>query len=314
MNKLEGKNGITATVIKDSVAENSGNRITTFELEYPRFIHSQVLTHRAFSKNASSSRAVPLEKAADHVKNNMAIPIHFGSRQSGMQAHHEMFGWRKKIAKGLWVALGHTAVFTAKTLAKLGSHKQWAARILEPWQMMKVVLTGTEFENFYWLRDGDAQPELQELARVMQEAQLKSSPDTLKAGEWHLPYIETVVGDEGVAYIVNGVEVDLDVAKRVSASCNAQVSFRRLDQSTDKAERVYNTLVSAEKIHASPFEHIATPMDIPEITFGSPSVKKAMRQKGVTHADTEGNLWSSNICGWVQLRNLIPNNVKRGRM
>ena len=47
-----------AEVLIDSV-NPAGQRLTTFVLRFPRFVLSEFNTHRMFSRNASSSRAIP---------------------------------------------------------------------------------------------------------------------------------------------------------------------------------------------------------------------------------------------------------------
>ena len=77
---------ISVKVIADSISAHTKQRITTLELEYPRFIHAELMTHRVFSRNSSSSRAIPIQTMINHIKATTAIPIHWGKNQSGMQA------------------------------------------------------------------------------------------------------------------------------------------------------------------------------------------------------------------------------------
>ena len=74
----------TAKIIADSISEK-GKRITTFELEYPRIIHSELMTHRVFSRNAMSSRAVPVGKMLQQIVENPAMPVRFGVNKRGME-------------------------------------------------------------------------------------------------------------------------------------------------------------------------------------------------------------------------------------
>ena len=147
---------IKATVIQDSIFVN---RITTFELEYPRFIHSELMTHRQFSRNAASSRAIPVAKMHEHILANMAAPVEWGVNRPGMQAS-EVLGDIEAIgAKALWRCAGEEAVRWAKSLASQHLHKQIVNRVTEPFQVMKTVVTSTEWENWYHLRNhADAQP------------------------------------------------------------------------------------------------------------------------------------------------------------
>lgn len=238
-------NQISATIILDSI-NSYGNRLTTFELEYPRFVHSEIMTHRVFSRNAASSRAIPISKVIEQVRTNPAAPIHWGANQSGMQAKHELVDRDLQLAKLLWRNAANAAADTAEALSLVGGHKQFVNRILEPFVLIKVVLTATEFDNFFELRDHpDAQPEIWELAKQMRSAISKSTPTLLSQGEWHTPYADP--------------SLPLEDRLKVSASCCAQVSYRKLDDSIDKAYDVYDRLVSSRPLHASPFEHQATP-------------------------------------------------------
>lgn len=299
---VSGLKGIKATIIADSIAV-SGARITTFELEYPRFIHSELMTHRLFSRNAASSRAIPIAKMMEMVATCPASPVHWGADQAGMQAGREV---DEADAEYAWRNAAERAVESAKELQAAGLHKQIVNRVLEPFQMMKTIVTATEFDNWFWLRNHpDAQPEIHELATIMLEAYQKSSARLLKPGEWHVPYVESVAGSyfvhdsDGTAVLLTEEE-----ALKVSASCCAQVSYRVLDDSLEKALMIYDRLVEATPVHASPFEHQATPMPSNKI---NPLV--CTSGKGVTAMDNRMNFWSGNFKGWVQHRQLIDNNA-----
>lgn len=304
---------ISAKIVADSISQ--GKRITTFELEYPRFIHSELMTHRVFSRNAMSSRAVPIEKMIEQVAKEPAMPIHWGKNQAGMQAKEEVSGEdkygndRKELLKARWHESAKFQASFAQEFSDHALHKQVVNRILEPFQTMKTVLTSTEFENFYWLRNHeDAQPEIKKLAEEMLKAQEQSVPVELEAGEWHTPYYDKGSWKEGYDYDYQGVR--LEEALAISASCCAQVSYRKLDDSLEKALNVYKRLVESEPVHASPFEHQATP--ISELVDDECYKPWIYWPNGVTHVDKEGKLWSGNFCGWIQHRQLIPNNVKKG--
>lgn len=295
---------ITAKIIKDSVNPNA-TRITTFELEYPRFIHAEVMTHRQFSRNSASSRAIPISKVTEQVINSMATPIHWGKNQAGMQAKEELEGEDRYEVMNLWYSAGFAAANTAMDMHKLGAHKQIANRILEPFQTMKVIVTATEFANFFWLRDHpDAQPEIKELAIRMKEAIDNSTPDILDYGMWHVPYIRSeVINGHQRFFDDEDNEITTEQAIRVSCSCCAQVSYRKLDTTIEKAEKIYDLLVNSEPVHASAFEHVAMTIDIDCATNW---------EDGVTHVDKDGYFWSGNFRDWIQYRQLIPNNAKKG--
>ena len=286
-----GKGNISATIIADSISPD-GVRITTFELEYPRFIHAEFMTHRLFSRNAASSRAIPVAKAIELVKEKTAMPIHWGKNQPGMSAKEEL---DVNVGKEIWLRGRDTAISIAKELADAGYHKQISNRGIEAYTMIKVVLTATEYDNFFWLRNHpDAQPEIAELARVMWEEYSDSVSIPLKANEWHVPYFKD-------GFWSPDMEESLEDALAISASCCAQVSYRKLDDSLDKARDIFKRLVESKPVHASPFEHQATPL-----TYGMAGDTQV---KGTTHFDNKGNAWSGNFRQWVQHRQLIPDHT-----
>ncbi len=304
--EVTGKGCIVARVVADSIASNSCTRITTLEVEYPRFIHSELMTHRMFSRNAASSRAIPVEKMIEQVRSNPAAPIHWGANQKGMQADLEMVGSNKADSKEEWINAANSACDHAEYLASKGAHKQLVNRILEPFQIMKTVVTATEWNNFFFLRlHEDAQPEIYELARVMKQAMDESEPNRLSPGEWHLPYVQHGEGGHSIPNGENWImPLSLDQAIKVSASCCAQVSYRLLDQSVDKAVAIYDDLVNSKPVHASPFEHQATPMQF--------NGHGGFVSDGCTHTSLHGNCWSGNFRDWIQHRQLIPENAVPG--
>lgn len=293
---------IQAKIICDSITK-LGTRITTFEVEYPRFIHSEVMTHRMFSRNASSSRAIPVSKVIDQVRNNPAKPVHIGKNQAGMVADVELSDFDKKFAIGIWESAAKWASTFSEDLSKLNVHKQVCNRITEPFQNMKVLITATEYKNFFYLRNHkDAQPEIAELARLMQDEYNKSTPKKLSAGQYHLPYILCKYENDVQTYWLNeNTEISLEDAIKISCSCCAQVSYRKLDLSLDKARDIYSRLVESEPVHASPFEHVGV---VP--TYSS------VIQAGHTHTSVDGVVWSGNFREWIQYRQMIPNNTVKG--
>lgn len=310
---VKGKGNIVARIVADSVNKN-GNRITTFELEYHRFIHSEIMTHRLFSRNAMSSRAVPVSKMVEQVRNNPATPIHWGKNQAGMQADEVLVEESLDNAKRQWKQSAIYAASQAEIMSSIGSHKQIVNRLLEPFQMMKTVLTATEFDNFFWLRcDPDAQPEIQELANCMFEAMKQSEPEVLESEQWHTPYVEHIFkGGKFESYCLTDEEDNVikllteEEAKAISASCCAQVSYRTLNNTYEKAMDIYSKLASGRKVHASPFENVAKVMKYTNISQLEPN---EVWEKGVTHVDKNGDLWSGNIKGFIQLRQTMEGTV-----
>lgn len=311
---VEGECGIVAKIVTDSVNE-AGNRITTFELEYPRFIHSELMTHRLFSRNAMSSRAVPISKMIEQVRNNPAIPVHWGKNKAGMQADEELGSLHKTSAKMAWERAAYKASVEAENMANYGAHKQIVNRLLEPFQMMKTVLTATEFDNFFWLRcHEDAQPEIKVLADCMWDTLQDSEPELLKEGEWHTPYVEHFRASNGGAFLeyrLEGVGLSLEEALKLSASCCAQVSYRVLDNSLEKALKIYDKLIESKPVHASPVEHQATPVS--KYHYNANDTESFFLESdlsgGLTHLDKKGYVWSGNFKGWVQNRQLIKDST-----
>ena len=307
---MNPKDLITAKVIADSVSPE-GIRMTTMEIEYPRFILAELNTHRMLSKNSASSRAIPVNAMHDHIRANTAAPVYWGKNQAGMKAKEELQGSDMSMAKYIWAKARDSAIDFAKDLNNLGSHKQITNRITEPWMLMKTVISGTEWTNFFYLRDHpDAQPEIAELARKMHKAYDESEPCKMQPGEWHLPYIALaryVPTGELQYFDENFDRISLQNAKIISASCCAQVSYRKNDDSLEKAHKIFHQLIESVPAHASPVEHQATPMDMMQVSAYEPENWKAL---GVSHMDGNYSFWSGNLRGWVQFRKLIPNEAQ----
>lgn len=263
---------ITAKVIADSI--HAGTRITTLELEYPRFIHQEFMTHRVFSRNASSSRAIPVKKMIDDVLQNPAMPVYWGANRPGMQAKEELSADQCGIAEKLWLAARDDAVVHATRLLELGLHKQICNRVLEPFMHIRVLVTSTEFQNFFELRDHpDAQPEIQVLAREMKRAIQESVPEELRAGQYHIPYIlETEKNDPNL---------DIETLLKFSVARCARVSYLNHDNTNPSREKdlsLYSQLIESKPIHASPAEHQA---------YACPGAR------------------SGNFTNWVQYRQML---------
>lgn len=267
---------IEAKIILDSISPN-GVRLTTFELKYPRFILAEFNTHRVFSRNSSSSRAIPVLKLIKDIISDPVYPVYWGENKPGMQAEEELKGIKLILAKSVWKVASLFAVGFAYTLTKLGLHKQIANRIIEPWMHTKTIVSATEWNNFFSLRcHKDAQPEIHELAVKMKDAYDNSKPRFINYNEWHLPYI---TDDERNLYSIS------DLIKMSVARC-ARVSYLTHDGQLPNIEKdfeLYDRLVGSVPIHASPSEHQASPLKI----FDS----------------------NNNFSGWLQHRTQIQNKI-----
>lgn len=243
---------ISAKIVEASISE-VGKAITTYQLTYHRYVHGELMTHRAFSRNASSSRAIPVSKMLAQVWNDPAVPIHWGKNQPGMQAHSQLSGFKRKAAEALWRVTGKLVCIPVYMMNKLGLAKQVANRLLEPWMWMHVVLTATEMDNWYELRDHvDAQPEIRELAICMRKADASVKRLPLKQGEWHLPYVTNT----------ERYTETVEDCKKMSAARCARVSYLTHDGDFPDRRKdiaLYERLVGSSPRHASPVEHQATP-------------------------------------------------------
>lgn len=300
-----------ARVVADSIGAVNP-RLTSVAVTFPHLILPQVLTHRAFGRNTSSSRATPAKRLVGMVRKNPAMPIEWGKNRAGMQATEELSPFRQKMMRALWLGGMRVMTTAALTADKLGAHKQVTNRLIEPWSHVNMLITATDWDNFFALRlHEDAQPEIRELARVIHEAMSKSKPKLLKPGQWHLPYVETDIEDDGEqSYTlrlthpddeVQGTQLlDLNQAIRVSVARAARNSYFTHDGKIPTLEQdlsLYDRLVGAVPLHASPTEHQACP-DVevtPEAT--APELKWLRWANPELHG---------NLTGWCQYRKLLP--------
>lgn len=236
-------------IIKDSLAPCK-RRLTTFECRYPRFIHSEVMTHRFFSRNAASSRAIPVDKMLQRIQDNPAHPIWWGANEPGMKAKAELEGENLNTVKCEWFDAMDSAVHHARAMLEAGAHKQIVNRILEPFSLITTIVTATNYENFFTLRyHKDAQPEFGYLAKLMADVYYNSEPKKVWSGFWHLPYIQE---DE--------LDLPLEILQQVSVARCARVSYLTHDgkRAIEKDMELFENLRNGSGFgHWSPFEHVA---------------------------------------------------------
>lgn len=277
---------ISAKIIEDSIS-SEGVRLTTLQLTYNRYIHGELMTHRVFSRNAMSSRAVPVAKMIEQVRNDPAMPIHWGANQPGMQAHQQLEGAALAAAKEEWLTAARQAANRAEAMQALGLHKQVANRALEPFQWMHTIVTATEWANFFELRDHpDAQPEMRELAVQVRLAMNGSVPTLLKMNEWHLPFVS--------AEERGNLTMSFATLCKLSAARSARVSYMTHDGKTPDLEKdlaLYERLVGSKPLHASPIEHQATP--------------DCRKHTSLLPEDWQGAGLHGNFIGWCQYRKII---------
>lgn len=262
----------SAEIICDSLAP-SGIRLTTFVLNFPRFILPEFNTHRVFSRNASSSRAIPIQTQIKEILNNPFVPKSFNVNAKGMQGGDVVDEKTQKESEKIWLSARFDAVLKANELLKLGISKQYVNRLLEPFSWTKVVCSSTEFNNFFALRYHHmAQPEICELAKVMYEAYSTSTPKKLNFEEWHLPFIKDKDWNEArdIAGEVKSDVLDLLLARSV-ARC-ARTSYNNHDGTSNTFSQdlaLYERLLKDTPKHCSPAEHQAQAIMNPEYKSGN---------------------------------------------
>lgn len=334
---------ITAKMIADSISPD-GIRLTTMQLRYPKFIHGEFLTHRVFSRNSSSSRAIPVERLIKDVIEDPVVPSFWGKNQKGMQADEECDArvwsmdtgdlsdfeiddwglgsngqYYENRREQAWRAAAILAIDAANFFAKAGYHKQIVNRLLEPFCHINTLVTSTEWSNFFALRcHPDAQPEMRLLAEAMRDAMGASVPEQLSHDpeipfNWHMPYVnvnewrhwpqDLVEGGDGYS-----AEECRDNLIKLSVARCARVSYLTQEgrqPSISEDLRLYDRLLAAKPLHASPAEHQATPdKPTPRWVGQGPYAHK------MPYADRVWN-WDKpelhgNLRGWVQYRKTLP--------
>lgn len=255
-----------AKILKDSV-NIAGCRLTTFELTYPRFIHSEFMTHRMFSRNSASSRAIPINTMIQNVLDEPVIPIYWGKAQPGMQAGEQIDDTMIAGCIKDWLEARNAAVETARKLALRGLHKQIPNRLLEPWMWITVIASTTSTEHFFRLRcHKAAEPHMQKLAEMMRDVFQVSKPTLLQPGEWHLP-LTGFPGDELLCQ---------DALIKCSVGRCARVSYLTHEGKRDPEKDVELYRELEGNGHWSPFEHAAVA--------------------------TNNRLYAGNFQGFVQMR------------
>jgi len=275
-----------AKILADSISPD-GVRLTTMEVTFPRIVLAEFNTHRMFSRNSASSRAIPVEKMIQRVLDDPFLPVWWGKNQSGMQATEELAGEALRLAKHHWLDARDFAVACVRLFQapEINLHKQIANRLLEPFLWHTVIVTATEWENFFALRcHKDAQPEIRIIAEMMRGLYRSSEPRAVDYGEWHLPLVDD--GERAQFYNWS----DRTALQKCCVGRCARVSYLTHDGRRDPAEDV----VLADRLraagHMSPFEHAARPMMRGEFCDGDSS-----------------RMFDGNFRGWVQYRKILPN-------
>jgi len=224
--------GFQVKMIADSISPD-GVRICTVTARYPRFVHSELMTHRAFARNAASSRAIPFKKMVEAVENHPVIPIKWGAEQKGMQTGDDIGLMNEARCHDQWLWARDYAVVQAMAMHDEGLHKSICNRLLEPFAWITTVITATEWNNFFRLRCHEhAEVHLQKTAYMLRDLLQQSTPKTLGYGAWHLPFvdgndlddIDNKYSDREVGVIVDDSYYE-EILPRLSTARCARVSY-----------------------------------------------------------------------------------------
>ncbi len=293
----------SAEVLLDSISLNQ-DRLTTIEVTLPRIVLAELNTHRVFSRNSASSRAIPVEKQLNRIIEDPFMPIKWGKNIPGMQEGEELSEVDEALAEENWLFMRDIAVLGAVALSgglnkikdnvlkekivRMNSsyhpdfetlseplHKSLVSRLLEPWMWQTVIISSTEWNNFFALRDHEnAQPELQKAAQMMRQAIDSSIPRALLDDEWHLPFVKNEEYEE----------FPIETLRRLSVARCARVSYLTHDGVRDPQKDIDLHDQLRNNGHMSPFEHIARP---------------------ITNIERYKSNQSGNFTGWIQYRKMI---------
>jgi hypothetical protein len=262
---------ILAKVLLDSISPE-GYRLTTLEVVMPRMILAEFNTHRAFSRNSASSRAIPAAKMIERVASDPFIPVVWPRNQPGMQGGEEVD--RPEVPALIWRDASLLMRVSAGGLSGLEVHKSLVNRLLEPFMWHTVIVTATspDYDNFFAQRCSPlAEAHMEMTANAMRDAIQSSTPTLIEYGAWHTPLIQPSEDYEfwydqfmplqGKGILPLGTDGPLEVRKRVSTARCARVSYLTHDgkRSISADIELYDRLVSADPPHWSPLEHVATP-------------------------------------------------------
>ena len=334
-------NKISAKIIADS-ADNRGNRITTFVLTYPRFILPELNTHRMFSRNSASSRAIPFEKMVKMVEEDPFIPIAWQKDHKGMQGTEYFNEEESKSKIKEWLIARDNAVTQAKKLHSEGVTKQLCNRLLEPFLWHTVLLTATEFENFFKLRCPQYvinwypkdRPEALEPTQATFKSKEQAILYTGECSNWtendwrmsniaqaeiHMQALAEAMWDaynkstpvflrENQWHIPYRENIDRDniddVIKIATARC-ARLSYMTFDNEIDyeKDIKLHDKLI--ENGHLSPLEHICQCLTEEEYQASTKTIGFYNGRSVIE----EG--WCSNLKGFKSYRYIIENGIYR---
>ena len=283
-----------AKIILDSI-NPSKQRCITAAITYPRIVHAEVMTHRDRERNAGSSRAIPWTTMKRMVTEDPFIPLVWGKEQTGMQTGGPVHPAHAELAERLWSAHRNLSLEIGDMIHNIGStyanllaghaptcdflrrlgisvtpvagidptervHKALPNRLTEAHQFITVVMTATDWKNFFALRcHPQAEIHFQKIAYMLETAIKTSEPRALRLGEWHLPFV-TDDDDTVCAIEQHSASNYTQLAKKISVARCARVSYLTHEGKRDilKDIELYARLRNPEgPPHASPMGHVA---------------------------------------------------------
>ncbi len=345
MTTISSKNILTSRNVADP---DPDRKLSALLCRYPRWIHAEGRTHRlesigedleiAFrtpspmeedrnlSKNASSSRAIPVKKLIEDIRSDPAVPLFWGKNVAGMQANEELGRVEKTKAYDVWMFAMESAIAAAEGMCLLGyddegkmigAHKQIVNRLLEPFSHITVMFSGTEWSNFFALRIHDkAEPHIRMLAEKIKESIDNAPVELLNPGEWHLPWIreEDYADADSFARHCSDVypnnseprsasQIASSNLKKLSTARCASTSYKTVegfDMTLDKALLLHEKLAKDIPMHASPMEHVAQADH-----FGDEMTRRGTTTKTWLNDDEH-----RNFVGFRQYRAMLPGNTQ----
>ena len=311
----------SAEVLADSVSGQTGTRLFTVMATFPRFILAEVNTHRVFSRNSASSRAIPPEKHIKRLKENFFIPEAFHKRVKGMGQGKALDKEQQKEAREKWIAGRDAAIQTAESLLELDISKSHVNRVLEPFMWHTAIITSTEWSNFFALRvpesdevdyDFPAQPEFQKIGILIRQAMRGSNPMLLiDSDEWHTPLVKE---DEEYS---DWDQWTPKIKAEISSGRCAKVSYETQDFEDPHAS-ISRTHGLIENGHMSPTEHAArvrTPEEVLALRHMQEGIRNMYAngtiEKNLTDRLLDQSEFIGNFRDFVQLRKEIPHEENR---
>lgn len=291
-------------LLKYSSNKYNNTDFATFLIRFPKILLAELNTHRQLVRNCGSSRAIPSETFIDSIMNDPYIPPFSQNRpgMTGLSLEYDSEEYQE--AEELWLQSRDYLCDIVKDYKDLGIHKQDANRLLEPFYHVDLVLSGTDWSNFFKLRTApDAQPAFRAIALKMQQLLLDTTPDVLVPGEWHIPFMD-VHPDTDILSLEDKLKVAIARIARVSYSSHGSDKYD-IKADLDLADKLMTSG------HYSPLEHVARCISTTPLAT-NPDIKDIdPKLAGYLFWDTEANYyrWTRQYSGFYTYRHHMEDKV-----